>query len=246
MTQEIVVTQPQQDLISVIAQVAQNPDVTLEKMQALLDMKKQVDAMEAEKAFAEDFARMKPHLPRIIKTHDNKQTHSKYAKLEDISAVVDPIIGEYGFSTRFKTEQSEKLVTATCILLHRSGHKEETCITLPLDDAGIAGTKNKTAVHAIASSIMYAKRLAKCAVLDISTGDDDGNAAGGENAVIAFQAETLKGVLMACSPETKEWFAEKYGSVNQVPAQHFTVVLTQLQVARDKFEKKAKAENADS
>lgn len=241
MTQELVTqSEPKQDLISVIAQVAMNPEVTLEKMQALLDMKKQIDAMDSEKAFAEDFARMKPNLPRVIKTHDNNQTKSKYAKLEDISEVVDPIIGEYGFSTRFKTEQSEKLVTATCILLHRSGHKEETSITLPLDDSGIAGTKNKTAVHAIASSIMYAKRLAKCAVLDISTGDDDGNAAGGgEKAVTEFMSESLAKVLKECSEATQKWFSDTYKGTIHVPKDHYEVVLAKLVKARADAQKGA-------
>lgn len=47
---------------------------------------------------------------------------------------------------------------------------------MPLDNAGIQGTVNKTGPHATASSVTYAKRVAICALLNISTGDDkDGN-----------------------------------------------------------------------
>lgn len=241
MTTEIVTHTPD-PMLAMIERVALSPDAAdkVQMIEKLLDLKERQDAHLAEKAFAEDFARMKPSLPRVIKSHDNNQTRSKYAKLEDISGVVDPVIGEFGFSTRFKTSQDEKTVTAICILQHRDGHKEETPITLPLDDSGIAGTKNKTAVHAIASSIMYAKRLAKCAALDISTGDDDGNAAGGEKAVIQFQAETLREVLMGCNDVTKEWFAKTYGTIAAVPRDKFTSVLTRLQAARDKAAKETK------
>src|SRR5271166_1417853 len=127
--------------------------------------------------FAADFARMKPRLPKVIRTKRNEQTNSMYAPLEDVNATIDPILQEFGFSTGMKVVASNaEGVTVRVELWHKNGHIESTEIWMPLDTAGIKGTVNKTGPHAVASSITYAKRVGLCALLNISTGDDtDGN-----------------------------------------------------------------------
>jgi hypothetical protein len=54
------------------------------------------------------------------------------------------------------------------ILSHKQGYTQETEIILPSDTSG-----SKNAVQAIGSTISYGRRYVTCALLNISTGDDN-------------------------------------------------------------------------
>lgn len=149
----------------------------IEKFKCLIEMKNSEEVRLAKLSFNEDFTEMQPFLPKIISVHDNKQTKSKYAKIEDINQLVLPIISKYGFGVSFSILSQEKeSVTIKAVLLHKKGHKEETSLTLNIDNKGIAGAVNKTNAHGVASTITYAKKYLVCMLLNISTGEDnDGN-----------------------------------------------------------------------
>lgn len=163
------------DVLAMMVKAAEHLDVA--KLEKLMDLQERMLDRNAKAEFAADYVRMKPHLPKILRTKDNTQTQSKYAPLEEINLAVDPILEQYGFGTSTKIlAQTAESVTVRAELWHRGGHIEETTITMPLDSVGIKGTVNKTGPHATASSVTYAKRVAICALLNISTGDDkDGN-----------------------------------------------------------------------
>ncbi len=152
-------------------------NVDVVKIEKMMDLHERMLNRNAKSAFAADYVRMKPHLPKVLRTKNNTQTKSKYAPLENINQAVDPILEQYGFGTSTKIlSQTDDSVTVRVELWHKDGHIEETTITMPLDKSGIQGTVNKTGPHATSSSVTYAKRVAICALLNISTGDDkDGN-----------------------------------------------------------------------
>lgn len=174
---EIVARDSQPPMMALIERLAMDPNVGVDKVERLVALHERMLAFNAKQAFAAAFVAMKPNLPRIARTKHNAQTGSFYAPLEDISAVVDPIIHSYGFATTEKVvAQTDRDVTVRCELWHAEGHVEFTDVTIPIDATGIGGKVNKTGPHATASSITYGKRYAKCAVLDIATSDDhDGN-----------------------------------------------------------------------
>jgi hypothetical protein len=169
---------PTGGVLALIERVALDPAANVETLERLYAMHERDLARRAGQAFAADYVRMKPHLPLVIKTHLNDQTHSRYAKLEDINQQIDPILESFGFATATKVvAQTDALITVRCELWHQQGHVESTELSMPLDDSGIAGKVNKTKPHAIASTVTYLKRVGLCALLNISTGDDkDGNA----------------------------------------------------------------------
>lgn len=152
-------------------------NVDVVKIEKMMDLHQRMLDRNAKAEFAADYVKMKPELPKVLRTKKNTQTDSKYAPLEDINEAVDPILMKYGFGTSTKIiSQTPDSVTVKAELWHRGGHIEETVITMPLDNVGIKGTVNKTGPHATAASVTYAKRVAICALLNISTGDDkDGN-----------------------------------------------------------------------
>jgi len=227
------------EIMAIIKAVATNPDVDVKKMKAIMDMKIQHEDREAEKAFARDFVTMKPHLPKVIRNKRNDQTKSKYADLDTILDTVEPILAEYGFSVAFDVNQTKEDVTAICELMHKAGHIKETSFTVPLDDKGIAGKVNKTAVHATASASSYAERYALCKRLAIRTGDDnDGNAAQkkAEELVSEIQAEIITDALMNCNDTTKDWFTETFEAANQVKKVNFEKLVARLKQAAEKGE----------
>lgn len=166
-------------LLAVIERAALNPAVDVDKMMKLLEMQERMQERQAKADFSAAFVQMQPELPKVIRTKRNEQTKSNYAALEDVNETVAPTLFKYGFGIQHKIIASdEKGVTVKVELWHSAGHVEQTTMWMPIDDRGIAGTKNKTLPHAVSSSAMYARRVATCALLNISTGDDkDGNGA---------------------------------------------------------------------
>jgi hypothetical protein len=155
--------------------VSMGADVpTMERLYALYEKNLE---REQKAIFAADFVKMKPKLPLVIKKKSNIQTSSKYAPLEDVNQAIDPILATYNFGTSTKIIKQDELgVWIRAELWHASGHIEATEVFMPWDDKGMAGKINKTMPHAISSSVSYGKRVAICALLNISTGDDkDGN-----------------------------------------------------------------------
>jgi len=157
-------------MISIIERAAMNPEVDMDKMERLLEMQERIVKRNAEMAFNAALAEMQSEMPLITKDAEikvNGQVRSKYASFENINETVKPILQKYGFAVSFRTETSDS-IKVTGILVHKDGHREQTDMVLPVDASG-----SKNAVQAIGSSVAYGKRYVLCALLNISTGDDD-------------------------------------------------------------------------
>jgi hypothetical protein len=174
---EIAVPQNAGDsFLAVIAAAARDPRVDVGKMQQLLEMRERVTAWEAEREFKAALSRIQPKLPRITKQgtivvpgRDGKQGHrTPFAKYEDITKAVRPLLAEEGFSLSYSFEGN----VCRCTLSHRDGHsKVASTPPLPMDKTG-----SKNDVQAVGSMMSYAKRYALCNVLDIVTVDQDDDA----------------------------------------------------------------------
>lgn len=162
-------------ITNAILQAAERGNVDV--LEGLIRMRNAEKDRIAKLEFTKDFVKMKPHLPVVIKNHKNPHTKSNYAKLEDINKEIDPVLGKHNFATKHKIiAQTETSVTVRVELLHSHGHSEYSDLTMPLDGAGTKGNSNKTDIQAISSTVSYLRRVALCALLNISTGDDiDGN-----------------------------------------------------------------------
>lgn len=212
-------------------------DIDVDKLKILQEMHEHAQDREAEKRFNIDFVAMKPHLPTVIKTRKNTQTNSKYAKLDDINKVIDPILEQYGFGTAHNIlETNPDGVKVTVSLIHRDGHVKTTePIWMPIDDKGMAGAKNKTLPHAISSSVMYARRIGECALLNISTGDDlDGNLPGSNGPITTEEAALLDNKVTATGADKKAFL--EYFKVDDIRK----IRSDQLKDANSLLDRKAK------
>jgi hypothetical protein len=203
-------------IIQVIERAALNPEVDIDKMERLLQMQERVLDRQALMAYSAAMAAMQAELPSIAERGKGNNGH--YATLEDIVDTVRPILQKHGFAVSFRIVTQERGIEVTGVLMHRDGHREETSMLLPADVSG-----NKNAVQAFGSSTSYGKRYVLCALLNITTRDqdDNGHAAAPVKRVTAFQAGQLKQLIAACPSATQEWFVGKYGDAAQVPRSDF-------------------------
>lgn len=220
-------------LISMIERAARDPNVDIDKMERLFQMRERMDEKRAAAEFWAAFAVMQPELPTVerngaIKMNDKdekgqktgkQKDQSKYALWEDIDEAARPVYSKHGFSLSFRISQIPERLTVTAVLAHRNGHREETSFSSPIDATG-----SKNNVQGWGSAMSYAKRYAGTAILNIVTRgqDDDGKAAGAPAPVSDEQAIQLRDWLEATNTEPEQFLAYfKAESIASFPAAKF-------------------------
>lgn len=184
MTNEIVIDQKPnvpaistetQMIMSMIEQIALNPEADVAKLRAVMDMKMEMFNRGAEIEFNAAMALTQQEIEPVARNATNKQTSSRYAKLEAIIEKCSPIWTKHGFALSYDTADCpiENHYRITCEVSHRAGHSKNYHMDLPIDNAGINGTKNKTGMHGAGSTIAYGRRYIVCNVFNIAIKDED-------------------------------------------------------------------------
>lgn len=156
----------------------------LDKIEKLMDMQGRWEANEARKAFVKAMNEFNKNSPTIIKDktvgYTNKQDQLvgyTHATLGNIIAVVAPVLGKYGLSHRWVTNQSADGIQVTCFLTHELGHYESSSLIAGADTSG-----SKNSVQAIASTCSYLERYTFMAVCGLAASDQDDDARSAEPA----------------------------------------------------------------
>jgi hypothetical protein len=187
----VAVTNDVAAVMQVIERAASNPDVSVEKLEKLLDIQERIFSKNAEIAFNGAMAEMQAELPVITEKGSiivDQKLRSRYAKFEDINEAVKPILMKHGFAISFRIDSTNGKVNVTGILTHRGGHREQTSMELPVDTSG-----SKNPVQAVGSSTAYGKRYVMEALLNLtSRGQDDDGKRGGGSAVSEERFQALK------------------------------------------------------
>jgi hypothetical protein len=153
------------DMLTMIAGLAKDLDV--EKLERLIGMQERILKHNAEQAFNQAFVRMQPEIPTIRERARTDKT--SYAPLEDIVAVVRPILGRHGFTLSHRTEWPEKGgVKVIGILTHEQGHARQSEFVGQSDQSG-----SKNAIQALGSTVSYGKRYTTKDLLLIVTSEED-------------------------------------------------------------------------
>lgn len=153
-------------VLSMIERVARDPSVNMDKMMQLMEWRKEMVADQRREKFEQSIADAKASIKPIVR---NKEGHNskRYADFAAYASVVDPILSSHGLSYRFRTQQTEKAITVTCILFGH-GHSEECELTGPIDLTG-----NKNPIQAIGSTLTYLQRYSLVQALGLAASDDD-------------------------------------------------------------------------
>lgn len=157
---------------------------SVEVLERLLALHERWEASNARKAFDMALSQAKAEIPVIKKNRrvgfESRRTgtNTDYAHedLAEIARTIDPILGKFGLSYRFRTDSSEAKIKVTCIISHRDGHSEENTLISDRDTSG-----NKNTIQAIGSAVTYLQRYSLKAALGLSAAKDDDDGAGAED-----------------------------------------------------------------
>lgn len=177
------------NLMQALAIAAADPRMELVKVQGLWAMHKEMMDRAAEGAFIDAMARAQAKIEPIVKNRKNDHTKSMYATLGAINDAITPIYSAEGLAVSFDTFSTERdkdlpplmqgWIRVITIVSHRGGHSRKYHLDGPLDDAGKDGTKNKTGIQAMGSTVSYLRRYLVCMIFNVATADDnDGNGGG--------------------------------------------------------------------
>lgn len=216
-----------------IEKLAQNPEIDVLKMQALLEMQLSIWDRMAKMAFTRDFGAMSLELPRIVKkgsvAYDKEKGNKsagqeeafKFALLEDIDSIVRPILPKYGFSISFTTRVREGGgLISVGTLTHKDGHEKVCELPLAIDTSG-----GKNNLQGMGSTSSYGIRYAHKILLNLITvgEDNDGEGVAGEaiDNERAVEIDTLLRDKIATfdpdgSKKLKERFLTHF-NVDQIP-----------------------------
>lgn len=183
----------------------------------------------AEKAFFADKAALHAELPQIERSgvvkvesqRTGRTFETRYARYEDIDAILRPLLKKYGFSIEFDSEPAQGGIIVIGRLTHHLGHSEtKRTPVLPIDTSGA-----KNPVQAVGSTVSYGKRYLIGMMLNLVTReeDDDGNQ-GASQTLTQEQADDIMGLLKALEETgakiNRPKFLEVYGgcaSVAEMP-----------------------------
>lgn len=195
-------------MLAMMERLASNKDVDVVKLQALIDMQKDIMAVNAKAAFNTAFAKLQKRLPTVVEK--GKTNNGAYARLEDIIETVRPILGDEGFSLSHRTEWPDKsTVKVIGILTHEQGYSRESEFLATADTSG-----NKNAIQALGSAVSYGRRYTTKDLLNIVTKEEDDDGKKSSNATApegyAEWVDTMDGfVLDGC---TKAALTEKWNA----------------------------------
>jgi hypothetical protein len=206
---------------------------SLEKLQAMYERSQDRAAAQE---FAEAMALFKSQcgpIPRNsvakVTGRNGQQFSYHYAKLSDISRVIDPVLGRNGFSYSWDSVAHDRNLNVTCTVRHANGHSVASTFQVPTEASG-----GMNAQQAMGSALEYARRYSLTSALGISTGDDDdavgASAAPNQGPVSAEQAEAL---LDAAQPLSEDDFTRltswlQVSTLGEVKASDFNRVLSAI------------------
>lgn len=179
---EVVEVATPSSILDVIARVASDPTVDIDKLDRLLAMHERVTERQAKQAYAIAMNDAQAEMRPVSKDAANPQTKSRYASYGALDSALRPIYTAHGFSLSFYQGEGAPAdcVRVACKVAHRDGHEEHPHIDMPADGKGAKGGDVMTKTHATGSAFTYGQRYLLTMIFNIAKADDDGNAAGGQ------------------------------------------------------------------
>ena len=225
-----------------IIKAAADPRMNVAKFEKLVTLKEHMEDRAARIAFDNALAEMQAELPEVdrngrlvIRKKDPKtgertgviEQSTAYPRWEDVMDVLRPILRKYLFSLSFRTGlAADGRITVTGVLA-RSGHREETTITLQHDATG-----SKNPVQAVGSTNSYGKRYTAFLLLNIVTRgeDDDGGPRREPQPTLSLEqhAELIKLAEEAGADLARFCAMLKVDSLVDIPALRFEEARAQL------------------
>lgn len=164
------------NFLQIVATAAMDPRCDTSKMQALLDMQRQIEDRNEQKAWTRAFNAMQGELPAIDKdgkidhgegttARGNQKLKTRFATFPALNDVCKPIMKRHGFTLSSLVEPgSDGRIDVVSILEHVEGKSRTSRFPMTLDTTG--GKNNQ---QGAGSSMQYGMRYNMIALLQIVT-----------------------------------------------------------------------------
>lgn len=234
---QAVVPQGDQSIMSVIAAAARDPNIDVDKMLKLYDIRDRELARVAEREFIAAMAEFKANPPKIIKDKhvafqtSKGMTEYDHATLASVVGAIIDSLAKVGISHRWDTEQKDGgRITVTCVLTHEGGFSTRTALSASPDDSG-----GKNNIQAIGSTVTYLQRYTLMAATGLAAGmpDDDGRGGNGSECVSADQAANLQALVEEVGANRANFLAYfKVQAIADIPANKYSEAVRMLEAKR--------------
>lgn len=183
-------------MLSMIERVALDSNADVLKLEKMIELQERVMANQAKQQFDQAMLNFQIKKPVIEKSAVANKT--KYAKLPNIQASIDPVLREFELFTRWSTTATQSGKTrVTCIVTHIGGHSETSSMDVSPDKSG-----SKNEIQAEGSAITYAQRYTLCSLLGLVLSEDtDGNSV--KPTITAQQVKILEKKLAFLGDDAK-------------------------------------------
>ena len=165
-----------------------SPDLPIERMTAIMDLRERQMNKEAEQEFNQAFAAAMAEMPAVKKTGWNPHLKRNYATLDDLIMTTRPVLAKHGLSLNWQTGIDGDQIWVRAIVRHSSGHQITTEERGPRDKSG-----SMNALQGGGSTQTYLKRYSGFAILGMAAGDeqDDDGVAANEPRVTDAEVEAI-------------------------------------------------------
>lgn len=213
---------------ALLERVVTSPDIPVEKVRALWEMQKEIEAQRAKEAFDADMIEAQKEVQALKWDKINTTNNSRNVSYPKIDKMLRPVREKYGFTQTFKAESPEKhgfpstpnTMIMVCYVLHRDGHREPYPLPMPIDGAGPKGGGVMTGPQAVGNGTSYGMRYLAKMIWDIpmlvDKDDNDGNAP--YETITKQQVEALNKLAKDTKSDIKK-FCEYYkvDSIENLP-----------------------------
>jgi hypothetical protein len=138
----------------------------LERLEA---MQERFDKRKAKKDYDEALAAFQAECPVILKSVDGAQRKYRFAPMDHILQIVQPILKKHGFSWSVTTQTREGWVKCIVTIKHASGHSENSEFETPIDSRN----NLMNAAQAYGGARTFCLRYAFTGGFGIVTADED-------------------------------------------------------------------------
>jgi hypothetical protein len=174
---------PAQSFGEFLTRFATDPNITSDKLETLLKMRRELLGDEQREAYHLAYSQLSGEMPQVKKegvvelmNKDGKRFgRYSFARWEDMDRVLRPLLAKHGFALSFSTEERDgNRLTVIGELMHAGGYSKTARMTLPPDTG-----PGRNSLQAVGSALSYGKRYVAEQLLNIvrQGEDDDGNTA---------------------------------------------------------------------
>jgi ERF superfamily len=176
---------------------------TVERLVALVQEVRAVQAREAWYSAMADFQNACPAIRKTLTARiqtSRSQYSYRYAPLDEILSVVQPVMGPLGLSIAWRSRVEPDRVIVSCRVAHALGHVEdsgEVAMPIVTADPGIGANPPQR----VGIALTYARRYSLMAIIGIAPEDDDD--ANNGRAQVAARAEPQAEASPVAEPDPR-------------------------------------------